>query len=101
MSEEKKESERSAILAFLLLWVPMIMLSGIIGRDLWSWFMAPALHTSPITAAQAIGLQFAVYWFVGRHYHKSGPITMEAVRHSVLTPLVVWGVGAILHQVIR
>jgi hypothetical protein len=101
VSDEKKAIERPALLVMLLLWVPLLMLHGIVGRDLWSWFMVPALHVPPITAGRALGLQFVVYWFVGRHSNGSGPITMKGVQVAVLTPLVVWGVGAVLHQAIR
>ena len=85
-----------ALVAVSSLW------KGYVLTILWSWFVVPTFELPSLAIAPAIGLSLLVSFLThqsdaSRDQKDAGAFS-RAFAHSLLTPLVVLGVGWVVHQ---
>ena len=68
--EEDNTLKGAVLIAFLVLWVPLILLNGFVLTKLWTWFMVP-LGLGPIGIAHGLGLGVIATYFKGPDFQNN------------------------------
>ena len=90
-----------------------IFLRASVGVQLWEWFFMP-LGAPPVELVPMIGISLSVHYFMSiapmslkvdelhkklvPEEHTPEQVCSTALVHAVLSPLLVWAFGAIIHS---
>lgn len=89
-------------LVALVLLIPASLLRAMVIRDLWLWFIAPQFHLAPLTLVNAWGLSLLI-GFMTLQYQSSPKkeddlaYSISVACYMILSPLMVWGWGGLIH----
>ena len=103
MKEEDSLAVKLWKLVGILALIPIsFFLSAYTVQSLWEWFVAATFNLPLLSIAQALGLSLIIgYLTKSTHYYvdKEGAHTSRLIN-SILKPLVVLGVGYLIHSYI-
>lgn len=103
--KERADSPGALIATTLLLFPPVVMFTGWVIRDLWTWFLEPIWDRS-ITYGQSVGLVLflAVLQISLRRLVETDRPTVKvrvaAAAARLIMIALAWGVGAVCHALL-
>lgn len=99
-----------SVLIYSCIIIPIFTLSSILNgyvlSVLWGWFMVPIFHLPSLSLAQAIGVSIVVGMLTrktaanGNKDEDMKKLFKELVIESLLYPVLVLAIGAVVHQFI-
>lgn len=97
----RSERELGAAAIMLLVVLPVhVVWSGFVLSVLWGYFIVP-IGAAPIATAHAAGLLALVHFLRPHERSDDGESMFDALVRTIprvtLRPLVLWGIGAVLH----
>lgn len=90
------DDDQVSFWALLVAAVIIIPINGIVMVKLWEWFIVSLFSIREIRLPEALGLSLFSQYFLSRG--SSGTVTPKKLVEAFLMPLLVLGVGWLIHQ---